>query len=196
MKDYIIQKIIDDQQNNINPYNTVYAQPVDMLQQLTDKFTKIPENTEVTYPTYNETSVSKLNPKQNIVEVDNNELLEIPTKPISSSESLNSSTYENIMAEIQQHEKEMETAIHEADELSKEVKESIMYFLSIRKPNKNGILINGIPDVLQASARLLDLSINGRHKLASMKKLRASILKDMLSKNNSEEFSLMDLLNG
>lgn len=104
------------------------------------------------------------------------------------------STYENIMKEIQQHEEGMENAIREADELSKEVKDSIMYYLGIRKPNRNGILMNGVPDVLQASARLLDLSINGRYKLASMKKLRASILKDMSVKGDSNEISLADLL--
>ena len=90
----------------------------------------------------------------------------------------------------------MEKAIHNADELSEAVKDSLMYYLNLRKPNKNGILFHGVSDALSASAKLLDLSINGRYKLASMKKLRASILKDKESNNNNNnsEFNLAMLL--
>lgn len=105
-------------------------------------------------------------------------------------------TYENILNEIQEHEAGMEKAIQEADELGKTVKDSVMYYLDIRKPNRNGILFHGVPDVLNASARLLDLSINGRYKLASMKRLRASIIKDSTSSDNKGEVNLAVLLAG
>lgn len=171
MSNYIIQKIIDDQKSNnlINHQKDFKNEEnINFVQTNLDNIISKPESI---------VSVVSKKVEQNIESVESE------------------STYENIMSEIKQHEIEMEHAIHEADELSKEVKDSIMYYLSIRKPNRNGILMNGIPDVLQASARLLDLSINGRHKLASMKKLRASILKDMNSGKDSNEFSLADLLN-
>ena len=90
----------------------------------------------------------------------------------------------------------MEKAIKNADELSEAVKDSLMYYLNLRKPTKNGILFHGVPDALSASAKLLDLSINGRYKLASMKKLRASIIKDKIgnTNQNNTEINLAMLL--
>lgn len=111
------------------------------------------------------------------------------------NDELPENTYDNILTEIQEHEKAMEIAIKNADELSSAVKDSLMYYLNLKKPNRNGILFQGVPDALSASARLLDLSINGRYKLASMKKLRASILKDKNgNQNNTGEISLAMLL--
>ena len=100
------------------------------------------------------------------------------------------------MDEIQSHEKAMEVAINSAEEISKELKDSIMYYLKIRSANRNGILFRGVPDVLQASARLLDISISGRYKIASLKKLRASILKDKNGgASGKEDFNLLTFLN-
>lgn len=182
MDEYIMQKIIKDEldgvvqnrQPDMSGFEmSVDAQPIDPLLKITEKL----QNARM--------EQDALNAQNNVTRE-----IEEDVQPAEGAPS----TYENIMREIQQHEEGMERAIKEADELSKEVKDSIMYFLDIRKPNKNGILMNGVPDVLQASARLLDLAINGRYKLASMKKLRASILKDMTAKGGSDELSLADLL--
>ena len=90
----------------------------------------------------------------------------------------------------------MEVAVSNAEEISKELKDSILYYLKIRSSNRNGILFRGVPDVLQASARLLDISISGRYKIASLKKLRASIIKDKNSGANSkDDLNLMSFLN-
>ena len=153
-------------------------------------------------------AIPKNNELDNIVQSLKNIAPIVTTNDILPQQSYNSSsndniinnelpenTYDNILTEIQEHEKAMETAIKNADELSSAVKDSLMYYLNLRKPNKNGILFQGVPDALSASARLLDLSINGRYKLASMKKLRASILKDKNgNQNNTGEISLAMLL--
>ena len=114
----------------------------------------------------------------------------------SSNSTTSSNDYDTIMDEIQSHEKAMEVAINSAEEISKELKDSIMYYLKIRSANRNGILFRGVPDVLQASARLLDISISGRYKIASLKKLRASILKDKNGgASGKEDFNLLTFLN-
>ena len=115
---------------------------------------------------------------------------------IAAQSSLSSNDYDTIMDEIQSHEKAMEVAINDAEEISKELKDSIMYYLKIRSANRNGILFRGVPDVLQASARLLDISISGRYKIASLKKLRASIIKDKNGgANNKDDVNLLTFLN-
>jgi len=115
---------------------------------------------------------------------------------IVAPSSLSSNDYDTIMDEIQSHEKAMEVAINDAEEISKELKDSIMYYLKIRSANRNGILFRGVPDVLQASARLLDISISGRYKIASLKKLRASIIKDKNGgANNKDDVNLLTFLN-
>lgn len=115
---------------------------------------------------------------------------------IAAPSSLSNNDYDTIMDEIQSHEKAMEVAINDAEEISKELKDSIMYYLKIRSANRNGILFRGVPDVLQASARLLDISISGRYKIASLKKLRASILKDKNGgTNNKDDVNLLTFLN-
>lgn len=114
----------------------------------------------------------------------------------SNGSATSSNDYDTIMDEIQSHEKAMEVAINSAEEISKELKDSIMYYLKIRSANRNGILFRGVPDVLQASARLLDISISGRYKIASLKKLRASILKDKNGgASGKEDFNLLTFLN-
>ena len=123
----------------------------------------------------------------------NNTIQETP-KEVPVME-LKENTYENILNELQEHEHSMEMAIRQADELALKTKNAISYYLDINKPNRSGILFQGVPDVLQASARLLDLSISGRYKLASMKKMRAAILKDSKSNNGSgDELTLESLL--
>ena len=115
---------------------------------------------------------------------------------IAAPSSLSNNDYDTIMDEIQSHEKAMEVAINDAEEISKELKDSIMYYLKIRSANRNGILFRGVPDVLQASARLLDISISGRYKIASLKKLRASIIKDKNGgANNKDDVNLLTFLN-
>lgn len=114
----------------------------------------------------------------------------------SNGSVTSSNDYDTIMDEIQSHEKAMEVAINNAEEISKELKDSIIYYLKIRSANRNGILFRGVPDVLQASARLLDISISGRYKIASLKKLRASILKDKNGgASGKEDFNLLTFLN-
>ena len=117
----------------------------------------------------------------------------ITSAPLNSSSS---NDYDTIMDEIQSHEKAMEVAVSNAEQISKELKDSILYYLKIRSSNRNGILFRGVPDVLQASARLLDISISGRYKIASLKKLRASIIKDKNGGANSkDDLNLMSFLN-
>lgn len=119
---------------------------------------------------------------------------DIPKEPIQVV--TNPNTYENILTEIQEHEIGMEQAIKEADELAIATKKGVMEVLKISNNRRHGILIQGVPDAINAAAKLLDLSINGRHKLANMKKLRASIIKDMTAANGkSNEFDLMSILN-
>lgn len=164
MSSAIINQIINDQQSKIG--NKVVNNDIDN------------DNLE---------SITTINNDSN--NVDNNDSID----NLKSLE-LKPNTYDNILNEIQEHEYAMEVAIKNADELATKTKESITYFLDIKKPNKHGILINGIPEVLSSAAKLLDLSINGRYKLASMKKMRASILKDSTSKVDGEELTLDKLL--
>ena len=175
----IINQIINDQKESRENIQTIEYQPPNELESIVNDINNL----------------KKINPFISSNSATNN---------ISSTETKEAipfipkeNTYENILNEIQEHEVDMEYAIKEADELGKTVKESIMYYLVIRKPNRNGILFHGVPDVLNASARLLDLSINGRYKLASMKRLRASIIKDMTSNDNKgNDINLAVLLAG
>ena len=122
---------------------------------------------------------------------DDNDISKEPIQVVT-----NPNTYENILTEIQEHEIGMEQAIKEADELAIATKKGVMEVLKISNNRRHGILIQGVPDAINAAAKLLDLSINGRHKLANMKKLRASIIKDMTAANGkSNEFDLMSILN-
>ena len=156
----------------------------------------------IAYPKNNELD-NIVNSLKNItptIQVDNN-INQIKEPIINDNKEENikelpENTYDNILTEIQEHEKAMEKAIKNADELSEAVKDSLMYYLNLRKPTKNGILFHGVPDALSASAKLLDLSINGRYKLASMKKLRASIIKDKIgnANQNNTEINLAMLL--
>ena len=173
----IINQIINDQkesrEENIAEYN-----PINNLSILTD-------------------TLKNLNPEVTKIINNNNDSMQEETKIQEETYTPKENTYDNILNEIQEHEHAMEIAIKNADELANATKDSIMYYLDIRKPNRNGILFNGVPDVLNASARLLDLSISGRYKLANMKRLRASILKDKIGgTDNKNELNLAVLLAG
>ena len=174
----IINQIINDQKESRETIQNIEYQPPNELESILA----------------NNEALKKVNPFINISTPVSTESTNTNNKePFIPKEN----TYENILNEIQEHEVGMEQAIKEADELGKTVKESVMYYLDIRKPNRNGILFHGVPDVLNASARLLDLSINGRYKLASMKRLRASIIKDMTSNDNKgNDINLAVLLAG
>lgn len=140
--------------------------------------------------------VTKDLPAQVTPFIDTNNSNDTNVTTIQAPSSLSSNDYDTIMDEIQSHEKAMEVAINDAEEISKELKDSIMYYLKIRSANRNGILFRGVPDVLQASARLLDISISGRYKIASLKKLRASIIKDKNGgANNKDDVNLLTFLN-
>ena len=184
MSNNILEKIIEDQTNNVT--NAIPKNEFDSL------FKSLQEYQNTKYS--NSTTTSNTN--SNITTINNNK--ELPKEDINidiNNNTNNPNTYDNILSEIQDNEKSMELAIRDADELSKEIKESLIYYLNIRKPNRNGILMHGVSDALNASAKLLDISVNGRYKLASMKKLRASIIKDRDSKNNdNSELSLVDIL--
>ena len=174
----IIDKIIEDQTINKDNSNNVII--------------PIPKHDELEKVLNSLASIKDTNKVLTLEENDNT----LETEDNDKEESVKSNTYDNILKEIQDNESSMELAIKDADELSKAVKESLIYFLNIRKPNRNGILMHGVSDALNASAKLLDISVNGRYKLASMKKLRASIIKDRDSKNNNNntEFSLLEIL--
>ena len=140
--------------------------------------------------------VTKDLPAQATPFIDTNNSNDTDVTTIQAPSSLSSNDYDTIMDEIQSHEKAMEVAINDAEEISKELKDSIMYYLKIRSANRNAILFRGVPDVLQASARLLDISISGRYKIASLKKLRASIIKDKNGgANNKDDVNLLTFLN-
>ena len=174
----ILERIMDDQSNKDD-------------QTVKNSVTGIPIHNEL------ETILDSLKQSQSEVKKNKNEKIEDTVKPKTKEEvqSFNPNTYEHILSEIQQHEVGMEEAIKNADELSKEVKDSLIYYLHIRKPNRNGILMEGVSDALAASARLIDISVNGRYRLANMKKMRASIIKDMTANtNSSNEFDLASLL--
>ena len=188
MSNNILEKIIEDQTNNVT--NAIeYCAGCNAHKTINNS-----DNNHSYGGNSNSTTTSNTN--SNITTINNKEL---PKEDISNidinNNTNNPNTYDNILSEIQDNEKSMEVAIRDADELSKEIKESLIYYLNIRKPNRNGILMHGVSDALNASAKLLDISVNGRYKLASMKKLRASIIKDRDSKNNdNSELSLVDIL--
>ena len=170
----ILERIMDDQSNNIEaiPKNNQLDEISDILDTL--------------QPVNNDNALEKKN-TFNENDLPDNKSIQITTNP---------NTYENILSEIQEHEIGMEQAIREADELAVATKKGVMEILKISNNRRHGILIQGVPDAINAAAKLLDLSINGRHKLANMKKLRASIIKDMTSANGkSNEFDLMSILN-
>ena len=173
----ILDKILEDEQNKSSAIPL--TNQMDKLMQNLKDANMIHDNN--TIPAHSNKEVDKA------VEVQKQE--ELPVMELKEN------TYENILNELQEHEHSMELAIHQADELAMKTKNAIAYYLDINKPNRNGILFQGVPDVLQASARLLDLSISGRYKLASMKKMRAAILKDSKSNNGSgDELTLESLL--
>ena len=176
----ILDKILNDQSNNVTS-------------------NAVPKNNEL--EELNKRLIANMNPSIYNNNSTNNTSLQ-SNNPTTSDESslkkeysINPNTYEAILTEIQEHEIGMQQAIQEADELAVATKQGVMDVLKISNNRRHGILIQGVPDALNAAAKLLDLSINGRYKLASMKKLRASIIKDMNSNNaKSDEFDLMKLL--
>lgn len=200
MSNYIMSQIMRDQENGMQNKrkpgeNLEYAEPLNnTLDKLIVEFNKntsermqaeemlgiVPEDTRIRH-------ISDLE------KIKSQELAETENKEEKSSDS--QETFESIINEIKENEQLMEVAIRHADEMSVLVKNAVMRYLDPNKPNKNGILMNNIPDVLMASARLLDLSINGRSKLAAMKKMRAGVLKDSLGgKSSNNEINLALLL--
>lgn len=177
----ILDRIMEDQLQEPNEDNTTSKEPDTIA---------IPKDNELE-KIFND--LKSVQQPTNTIQSKNNDItLEQSSNDI---QAINPNTYEHILTEIQQHEVEMEEAIKNADELSKEVKESLIYYLRIRKPNRNGILMKGISDALSASAKLIDISVNGRFRLANMKKMRASILKDMSANTNSkDDFDLASIL--
>lgn len=186
----ILERIIDDQTNKVtnaipkNEFDNLFKSLQDYQD---DKYNTISTNT-------NSNDIETIATTNLSNDTNSNSLKDSDTTDITTNKNPN--TYDNILNEIQENEKGMEDAIKDADELSKEIKDSLIYYLNIRKPNRNGILMHGVSDALNASAKLLDISVNGRYKLASMKKLRASIIKDRDSSNSTSkgEFSLVELL--
>lgn len=199
MSNYIISQIMRDQENGVQNKkkpgeNLEYAEPLNnTLDKLITEFNKntsermqaeemlgiVPEDTRIRHIS----DLEKIRSQELVLE-DKEE------KKDDSQE-----TFESIMSEIKENEQLMEVAIRHADEMSVLVKNAVVRYLDPNKPNKNGILMNNIPDVLMASARLLDLSINGRSKLAAMKKMRAGVLKDSLGgKSSNGELNLAVLL--
>lgn len=125
------------------------------------------------------------------------EVIDLSNKDSPTKEEVPTNDYDAILKEIKDHEDAMELAVKNADEISTSLKDSIMYYLNIRSANKNGILFRGVPEVLQASARLLDISISGRYKIANLKKMRASIIKDSKGgASDNKEFNLMSFMEG
>ena len=171
----ILERIMDDQSNNTEaiPKNNQLDEISNILSNL-QPINNDENNSLEKSNTFNENDLTK-------------ESIQMITNP---------NTYENILTEIQEHEIGMEQAIKEADELAIATKKGVMEILKISNNKRHGILLQGVPDAINAAAKLLDLSINGRHKLANMKKLRASIIKDMTTANGkSNEFDLMSILN-
>ena len=173
----ILERIMNDQSSNSTeaiPKNNQLDEINNILSNLQPINNDNNNNSLEKNNTFNENDLSK-------------ESIQIVTNP---------NTYENILTEIQEHEIGMEQAIKEADELAIATKKGVMEVLKISNNRRHGILLQGVPDAINATAKLLDLSINGRHKLANMKKLRASIIKDMTTANGkSNEFDLMSILN-
>ena len=170
----ILDKILEEESNSNNKSSAI---------PLNNQMDKLTQNLKDANMIHDNTIPAHIEKKEDI------QPKELPVMELKEN------SYENILNELQEHEHSMELAIQQADELAMKTKNAISYYLDINKPNRSGILFQGVPDVLQASARLLDLSISGRYKLASMKKMRAAILKDSKSNNGSgDELTLDSLL--
>ena len=97
------------------------------------------------------------------------------------------SEYREIINQIKDDEEKIEKTVLNVEALAAAVGSSVAEHFPNGKNNK-AIFYDGMPDILQAAARLLDISINGRHKVAMLRRSRASILKDATGgKTNSDD---------
>jgi len=110
------------------------------------------------------------------------------------------SEIDDITSALKSDEYEIEAKIRETDELSelvgKAIKDKLKNSLN-REGNGSGHIIfaDTFPDILSAQARLLSLSVDGRCKVAAIRKNRYSILKSKISDDNKKsELSLSDIL--
>ena len=118
---------------------------------------------------------------------------------IDDSEKINSEI-EDISAALKTDEYEIEAKIRETDELSalvgKAIKDKLKDSLN-REGHGSGHIIfaDTFPDILSAQARLLSLSVDGRCKVAAIRKSRYAILKSKIdNENKKSELSLSDII--
>lgn len=114
----------------------------------------------------------------------------------SGEESGDTSEVRQILTQIKKDEDKIEQMVDQAEIMSKQLNESIAVYLKETDPaGKNrSIFYEGMPDVLQAAARLLDISIGGRYKVSNLRKMRASILKDSGKSDGDDITGLMESL--
>ena len=110
------------------------------------------------------------------------------------------SEIDDISAALKNDEYEIEEKIRETNELSelvgKAIKDKLKNSLS-REGNGSGHIIfaDTFPDILSAQARLLSLSVDGRCKVAAIRKSRYAILKSKIdNEGKKSELNLSDIL--
>ena len=84
--------------------------------------------------------------------------------------------------------------VEHAEELAVNLKTKLDTYIKGTKDNV--IFFQQMGDALQAEARLIDIAVNGRYKIATMRKNRAAIIKSSTNngKENSNQLSLQDFL--
>ena len=120
----------------------------------------------------------------------------VPENISANTDGGDTSEVRQILTQIKNDEDKIEEMVDQAEVMSKQLNQSIAVYLKEVDPaGKNrSIFYEGMPDVLQAAARLLDISIGGRYKVSNLRKMRASILKDSGKSDGDDITGLMESL--
>lgn len=103
-----------------------------------------------------------------------------------------------ILKQLEEDEIQIEKVIRNSEQLADIVQEGLMkkfennIHVNDGRTSGNLLFNDNIPDLLQAQARLLSLSIDGRVKVANIRKTRQAIIKSQ-GPAESEGFDINDL---
>jgi hypothetical protein len=118
-----------------------------------------------------------------------------PTELSSQEEVPESiSEYDEILKEIKEDEAKLEASVEATKDVTQGMQKKLMHFLKDdTKPNV--ICADWLSEAISAYARLTSITVDGRYKLATLKRQRAAIIKDRNTSSADNGFDLSSILN-